>query len=130
MISDGGVKRRREQHDRQIMRCPAQVIILCEAIASVDQVLRHPAVAADIPGAPGLNGRPTFEHYMVRGEEKEAAVLIGARKDNCSYLNLLDYHVNLDGRYTQNKKEKRSKTRMLTCKVGFKQNVGHLGRSS
>ena len=122
-------KKRREAHDRQIMRCPAQVVILCEASAKVEEVLKSSAVAAEDPDAEGLAGRGSFEHYVVRGNEPDAAILVAARCDNCTDLKLLDYDVHLDHTYTQQRKKKMAKSRMLTCKVGFKQNVGHIGKS-
>ena len=111
------------------MRCPAQVIVLCEATKNVEEMLTSPAVAADWSGATGLDGRPTFEHFVVRGNESAAAILIAARKDNCSYLNCIEYVVDFDHPYRSNRKSKTAHTRMLTCKVGFKQNVDHLGKS-
>ena len=95
----------------------------------MEEALTYTAVAAEVPGANGLNGRPTFEHYVVRGDEDLSAVLIAARKDNCSSLSVLDNDINFDGGYRMRHHVKIAKTRMLTCEVGFKQNVGHLGRS-
>ena len=118
---------RRDTHDRQILKSPAQVIVLCEATAAVEALLQKPAVAGT-PGAKGLEGRNTFEHWVVRGAEPESAVLIAARKDNTTFLELLDYDVNDDHRYREQRKNKMARSRMLTCKVGFKQNIGHLGK--
>ena len=62
---------RRDTHDRQILKSPAQVIVLCEATAAVGDLLQKSAVAGT-PGAKGLEGRNTFEHWVVRGEEPQA----------------------------------------------------------
>jgi hypothetical protein len=118
---------RRDTHDRQILKSPAQVIVLCEATAAVGDLLQKSAVAGT-PGVKGLEGRNTFEHWVVRGEEPQAAVLIAARKDNTTFLELLDYDVNEDHAYREKQKDKQARSRMLTCKVGFKQNIGHLGK--
>ena len=122
-------RRRSETSDRQIMRCPAQIIILAEANESVEDVLMSPPRVAEKPGACGLSGRPSFEHWVVRGNEEEAAVLIAARKDNCTHVHLLDYDLNHDCDYPEKGTVKPAFTRMLSCTVGFKQNVGHLGKS-
>ena len=86
------------------MKNPGQVVILCETTEAVAELLSNPAVAAEKPGVKGLEGRSTFEHWVVRGNEEESAVLIAARKDNCSYLQLLDYDVNPDHPYKAQKK--------------------------
>ena len=123
-----------EPHHHQIMRNPAQVIILCETTAAVETMLRNPAVAAEKPGEKGLAGRNTYEHFVVRGNEEPAAVLIAARKDNCSSLELIEYDPHYDHGYWSSSTSsqtlrtyKRATTRTLTCRVGFKQNVGYLG---
>ena len=117
-----------ETQYRQIMKNPGQVLILCETTEAVAALLSNPAVAAEKPGVKGLEGRSTFEHWVVRGNEEDSAVLIAARKDNCSYLQLLDYDVNPDHGYRAQGKDKMATTRTLICRVGFKQNVGHIGR--
>ena len=129
-LESSRIKRKRsETSDRQIMRCPAQIIILAEATEHVEEVLKSPPLEAEDPGAKGLSGRRSFEHFVVRGNEEDAAVLIAARKDNCTYVELLDYDLNFDHDYREKQKVKQAYTRMLSCKVGFKQNVGHLGKS-
>jgi len=128
--SSADQKLRTETHDRQIMKNPAQVVILCETTEAVADLLRNPAVAAEKPGVKGLEGRSTYEHYVVRGNEEKSAVLIAARKDNCSYLQLLDYDVNPDHPYRTKGKDKMATTRTLICQVGFKQNVGHIGKDA
>ena len=122
-------RKRTERSDRQISRCPAQIIILAEANASVEEVLKSPPLEAESPGASGLSGRPSFEHFVVRGNEKDAAVLIAARKDTCTHVDLLDYDLHFDSEYREKGRNCMAYTRMLSCTVGFKQNVGHIGKS-
>ena len=119
-----------ETQYRQIMKNPGQVVILCETTEAVAALLGNPAVAAEKPGVKGLEGRSTFEHWVVRGNEEECAVLIAARKDNCSYLQLLDYDPHPDHIYRAKGKHRIATTRTLICQVGFKQNVGHIGKNA
>ena len=129
-VDSAEIKRKRsETSARQIMRCPAQIIILAEASEHCEEVLKSPPLEAEVPGAKGLLGRQSFEHFVIRGDEDLGAVLIAARKDNCTYVELLDYDINCDHDYRECQKDKQAYTRMLSCKVGFKQNVGHLGKS-
>ena len=122
-------RKRSERSDRQISRCPGQIIILAEANASVEEVLKSPPLEAESPGASGLSGRPSFEHFVVRGNEKDAAVLIAARTDTCTHIDLLDYDLHFDSEYREKGRNCMAYTRMLSCTVGFKQNVGHIGKS-
>ena len=124
--NDEAKKRKRDQHDKQIMRCPAQVIVLCEASAGVETLLQQAAVAGTA-GASGLDGRNTSEHWVVRGNEPDAAVLIAARKDVSTGVQLLDYEVYDDHQYMQRSVRKWARSRQLVVRIGFKQNVGHLG---
>ena len=129
-VDSAEIKRKRsETSARQIMRCPAQIIILAEASEHCEEVLKSPPLEAEVPGAKGLLGRQSFEHFVIRGDEDLGAVLIAARKDNCTYVELLDYDINFDHWYREKQKDNQAYTRMLSCKVGFKQNVGHLGKS-
>ena len=126
-VSKNAGRSKRERHDKQILRNLAQVTVLCEASPAVETLLQGTAVAGS-SGEPGLEGRQTFEHWVIRGNEEENALLIAARTDTSDMLELLEYEVHRDHRYREKGKEKIAKTRMLTCKVGFKQNVGHLGK--
>ena len=96
-------KLRQETQDRQIMKCPGQVIVLCEATSEVEELLRLEAVEGD-PEQSGLEKRHTHEHYVVRGQEAETAVLIAARKDNTTGLECLEYEVHRDHRYKEKKR--------------------------
>ena len=80
-------KRRRDVADRQILKCPGQVGIVAEATQQLEDLLQRPAVPG-ITGKPGVEGRNTFEYYVVRGSE-EKAILVAARKDNTSGLECL-----------------------------------------
>ena len=63
------------------------------------------AVAAEVPGSRGLSGRCSHKHFVVRGNEPKAAVLIAAREDNCTYLELLEYDRFVDNTYKEKKKD-------------------------
>ena len=118
-------------HDRQILKCPGQVIVLCETTAAVAQLLQQPqaavAVATGTDSQSRLNERKTFEHWVVRGDEVDSALLIAARKDTTNGVLLLDHDVYGDHAYTDKGKTKMATSRTLICEIGFKQNIGHLG---
>ena len=120
-------KERTATYSRPIPKNLAQVVVLCEANASLEELLEQPPVPGT-PGAEGLEGKATHEHWVVRGSEDQAAVLIAARKDNTTSLESLEYEVYSDHTYTEKGKPKQARSRMLVCTVGFKQNVGHLGK--
>ena len=120
-------KLRSQTRDRQILKCPGMVVVLVEATNYVEELLEM-APSQGILGADGLQARPTHEHFVVRGAE-ESAVLIAARKDNTISLENLEYIVHDDHRYSEDGKDKMARTRILICRVEFKQNVGHLGKS-
>ena len=102
--TDAVSKRRQKTHDDQIMKSPAQVIVLCEATEYVADMLREPAVAG-VEGSQGLEGRNTFECFVVKGKEQaDTSVLIAARKDNCDCLEYLDYEVFNDHNYIKDGK--------------------------
>ena len=124
---DARKKARRITQDRQILKSLAQVIVLCEASAGVEEMLRQPPEDGN-PEQEGLEGRSSHEHFVVRGAESEAAVLIAARKDNTTFLECLEYEVHHDNDYKEKGKTRKARSRMLVCRVGFKQNVGHLGK--
>jgi hypothetical protein len=64
---------------------------------------------------------------VVRGDE-ESAILVAARRDNTTALEMLHHEVHPDHPYKEKKKNKMARSRMLVCKVSFKQNIGHLGK--
>ena len=122
--------RRRDAQDRQILKSPAQVVILCEANETVEEMLKQPPVSGDDDQHPQsrLERRATHGHWVVRGNEQGSAVLVAARTDTCDYLHVLEHEVHEDHPYRENGKNKIARSRMLFCKVGFKQNIGHCGK--
>ena len=52
--NEGAKRRRRQVHDLQILKCPAAVVVLCETIGAVLELLRSPAVRPTAPDATGL----------------------------------------------------------------------------
>jgi len=137
IFGDGGdaaKKARRIIQDRQLMNCPAQLIVLAEATPAVEELLRLPGIpgkphADDHSQPPGLTQRESFEHYVVRGDEPVTALLVAARTNTCSGIALLEYNVDCDHEYTVKKKQKQARSRTMVCEVAFKQNVGHLGKN-
>ena len=121
-------KLRQAAHDHQIMRNPGHIIILCEANAAVEALLKQPPQPGDEAAEQRLQRRSSHEHWVVRGNEEGCAVLIAARKDNTTALEYLHYEVYDDHPYKEKKKNKVARSRILICKVTFKQNVGHLGK--
>jgi hypothetical protein len=111
--------------DRQILKSPAQVVILAEASEELGNLLKMPEVVGS-PEQIGVQSRSTKEHFVVRGAET-AALLVAARKDNTTALALLKYEAHSDHDYTEKGKVKTARSRMIVCKVSFKQNIGHLG---
>ncbi len=111
--------------DLQILKNPAQVCILCEANRAVAELLEQ-SPEPGLLDAVGLEPRTTHEHWVVRGNEK-SAVLIAARKSVTKSLEMLEYEVNPDHPYTKSGKQHTARSKMLTCKMTFKQSVGHIG---
>ena len=127
LTKDRDKQARVDTYTRQIQKNPAHILILCETNATVEALLKQPPYQGD-PGAQGLEGRDGHEHYVVRGSEREQAVLIAARMDNTTFLHCLEYEAYPDHPYKLKGRQKEATSRMLTCKVGFKQNVGHIGK--
>ena len=121
--SKESAKKRAAIHDRQIMGNPGQVLVLAEASATVEELLKLPNAPGD-----GVAGRPTCEHFVVRTNE-ESGLLIACRKDNTERLTQLSWNIHTDFTYQEKGKQKAAVSRILVCDVGFKQNVGYLGRS-
>jgi hypothetical protein len=120
--------RRREVQlvqDRQIERCPAQVVCLAEASREVEQILTDDQAPGDAE-ATGLDTRTKFKHFCIRGNEV-SSLLIAARTDVTTGLELLEFDLNDDHRYRERGKEKIARSRTLVCKAHFKQNIGHIG---
>ena len=104
------------------------MIVLLEANAAVADLLARPPVQPSRLAPPGLDRRPTFQHFVERDPEDEKAILIAARKDTCSNLEVLRYDCHDDHRYTFKQKEKMARTRIMVARITFKQNVGHIGK--
>jgi hypothetical protein len=120
--------RRREVQlvqDRQIERCPAQVVCLAEASREVEQILTDDQAPGDAE-ATGLDTRTKFKHFCIRGNEV-SSLLIAARTDVTTGLELLEFDLNDDHRYREKGREKIARSRTLVCKAHFKQNIGHIG---
>ena len=121
------VSRRRQQtSDRQILKSPAQVLVIVESSRALGNLLEQPPMQGSYE-LTGLDGRDTHEHWVQRGRE-ESAVLIAARKDVADSLECLHHEVFADHPYKEKGKDKMARTRLMVCKVGFKQNIGHLGK--
>ena len=121
---------RRLMFDRQLTKSPAHLIMLAETTPHCKLMLEHPLLSEpDIVPDPQsrVQGRPVCEHWVVRGEEDEAALLIAVRKDVATGIQLLFHTVNPDFHYRTKGKDKIAKTRMMVCAVFYKQNLGHIG---
>ena len=133
-VMNGWKKRvKQKTHDRQITKSPAQIIMLAEAREEIEWMLKQPAQQPDGLADPHsraslLDKRPTYEHYVIRGEEAKTALLIAARKDSVDALVCLEYDVHVDTPYQERGVTKHARTRFLVCAVTMKQNVGFLGR--
>ena len=136
VASSNDQKRQRAIHDRQILKCPGQVIILCEASDEVAKMLaKAPDEASEEPqsrtddwqASEQLDKRVTHQHFVLRGSE-ESAVLIAARTDVCLGMQLLDWEVHEDHDYPgQRGKNCTARTKTMVAQIDFKQNIGHLG---
>jgi hypothetical protein len=115
-----------EAMDRQIQKNPGSVVVLAETTKAVEELLGLPPEEGD-DGEPGLRGRSTREHYVVRGNE-DSAVLIASRKDVTTGLESLWYECYEDHPYRDSGKNKMARSRTIGARVCFKQNIGHLGR--
>jgi hypothetical protein len=62
-----------------------------------------------------------------RGNE-DAGILIASRKDNTTGCHKLHNEVNEDHPYKERGVNKMAKSRMMVCRVTFKQNIGHIGK--
>ena len=109
------------------MKNPAQVLIPAETIPEVQGLLQQVAVAGSRDEG-GLQKRSTFEYFVVRGNEKERALLMGARDDNTTFFDCRLYEAHQDHPYTEKWTHKIATSRTIVCTLGFKQNVGHFGK--
>ena len=101
------------------------MLVVVESSRELEALLKQPPVQGSYEK--GLDGRSTHGHWVVRGRE-ESAVLIAARKDIAYSLECLHHEISEDHPYTEKGKNKMARTRMMVCKIGFKQNIGHPGK--
>ena len=130
--SDAEKRLRRETLDRQILRCPAQVLVIAESTDEMKKLLESPPApeATDANDAPQsrVEDRSTHEHFVFRSDEEEdCALLIACRKDVTTAMQMLYHEVHPDHPYTKDGRPHQAWSRMAVCKISFKQNVGHLG---
>ena len=119
-------QRRRETQDLQVAKNPAAVVVLAEASKETEELLKTGRSRGN-PALRGLQSRDDHEHYVIRGDE-ESAILIAARTDNTTSVELLEYNVIDDHPYTERGKKKTARSRIMICNIEFKQNVGHIGK--
>jgi hypothetical protein len=119
-------KERRDIQDRQVLKNPCTILVLCEASKEMEDLLNAEA-RTPVPGAVGLAARPTAQYFVSRGNE-ESAVLIAARTDVASSLKCLLSEVHNDHAYKEKGKPKMARSRIAIVEVEFKQNVGYLGK--
>ncbi len=77
--SKSSQKARRDTQDRQIQRSPAQVVVLAEAATEIEELLKEPRSHGN-QELEGLERRDSAEHWVIRGNEEKAALLIAARR--------------------------------------------------
>ena len=68
------------------------------------------------------------EHWVVRGEEDDAALLMAVRKDVATGIEVLFHKVNADFPYRAKARWNTARTRTMVCAVSYKQNLGHIGK--
>ena len=125
----GGAKaqrRRMEKHDLQVLKNPAMIVVLAEAARETEEILKTCCSRGD-PEVQGLESRDDHDCHVLRGDE-ESAILIAARKDNTTCIQLLEYNVIDDHEYMQRGRPKKARSRIMVCRIYFKQNVGHIGK--
>ena len=127
----GAQRERIRAMDLQILRSPAHVVILCEANQAVEDLLKYgpqqsTAVAASSSSLPTFTAfsmssqpqssqpqsrrqeveqRPTHEHFVVRGNERDTAVLVAVKTDNSNCLVLQEYILHNDHDYLEKGKK-------------------------
>jgi hypothetical protein len=119
------MRAQRETLNRQILKNLAQVVVVVDASRQLEELLKQPAVAGDADEV-GLRARNTHEHYVVRCEEA-AAVLIAARKDVTTGIEMLMHQVHDDHAFHIKGRRKMVRLRILVGMIHFEQNIGHLG---
>ena len=132
--STGQKIERRLLHDRQVTKCPAQLVILAEATPECQTLLETPYAVAEPDHEHNpqsrVQQRPMREHHVVRGQEAAAcSLLMAVRTDVAHGIECVYYDVHDDFTYKQKQKLCTARTRMMVSRVDYKQNVGHLGTS-
>ena len=112
--------------DKQLVKNPANLVLLLESTPFQETLLKMAAVAGE-DDAEGLNARPTHEHWVIRGNEKDSAILAAARKDTAVGLECLLYDPHEDHPYKEKSKAKMARSRSMVVQYKSKQMVGHLG---
>lgn len=126
---DDAKRLRRSIADCQIVKNPGQIVVLAEATPEVAALLEHPPEETTQDRSHGkLGERVACQHFVHRGNEEKSALLIAVRKDVATGLDCLEYESFNDHNYTEKKKQREARSRMLTCKAYFKQNIGHIGK--
>ena len=98
--TSGDAQARGQVMRRQLRKAPAQILIVAEARKSVVEVLLEPRRSGDV-NATGLAARDSWDWWVVRGNEEEAALLIAARKSTCPCIRMLGYEVHPDHKFKQ-----------------------------
>ena len=119
-------KQRNEKSDKQILKNPGQIVVLCEATQEVEDLLKESRSRGDPTAEEGtLDARDEHDHYVIRGRE-DTSVLIAARKDVTTGIHLCHWEI-LEHPYRDNGKDQIARTRIMIARVSFKQNIGHMG---
>jgi len=111
--------------DQQLLKNPCSVLVVLEANAGLANLL-NASTSVESTQCSGLGSRPERNYMVIRGQEK-LSILFAARQDNCNSLECLHFESYEDRRYKHQGKERIARSRLMVCKVDFKQNIGHLG---
>jgi len=101
------------------------VLVVIEASDGLEQKLTASTPVAGI-GRHGLCRRPQFG-YIVSRSQDEMSILIAARKDTAASIECLHFESHADIAISFAPSLARS--RLMVCKVTFKQSIGHLGKA-
>ena len=101
------------------------MLVIAESSMALRNLLEQPPEQGS--ASSGLDSRPTHEHWVQRGNE-ESCILIAARKDIAHYVTCMHHEVYEDHPYRKDGRVNMARTRLMVCKVSFKQNIGHLGK--
>ena len=109
--------------DQHFLKNPCGVLVVIEATDGLEQKLKASTPVADIVRH-GLCRRPQFG-YIVSRSQDEMSILIAARKDTAASIECLHFesHADIAIRFAPSL----ARSRLMVCKVTFKQSIGHLG---